>query len=167
MAIDKGKKQIILERINIIKKFIIRGYPLEMQNDESLTSSEYAIKKKKDKIAKILTTKCCNIFDVGIRKLDQRNIHLRLYFIYFIICTYKLSIEILTKQGVLQINNYFLNAINVDQFLIQFFYYSIIFLIDIICLGCFLTFKCCITKLSYLSKDNNISRKNYLEVNLL
>ena len=164
MAIDKGKKQIILERINIIKKLIIRGFPLEMQNDESLTSSEYAIKKKKDEIANILTTKCCNIFDVGIRKLDQRNIHLRLYFIYFIICTYKLSIEIFTKQGLLQINNYFLNVIN-DQFFMQFFYYSIIFLIDIICLGCFLTFKCCIAKLPYLSKDNNISRKNYIEVN--
>lgn len=125
-----------------------------MQNNESKTPYEYALENRKNKIASILKiNNTC--FGKNLQKLEQKDIHYRLYFIFLVFAVYKILIEIFIQNNLLEkFENYFY---------IYLIYYILIFLFDVLGFAIFIIFKFCLKNNSYLTKEH-INLKIFIEV---
>lgn len=139
---------------------IIRGFPLEMQNNESKTPYEYAFEKRKYKIASILklNNTCC---DNNIEKLEQKNIHNRLYYILLIVCTYKLLVIVFAD--IVNIPNIFIQNLVDKNHYYFIVYYFLALIFEVLGFAIFIAFKKCLRTSSYLIKVN-INLKKFIEV---
>ena len=128
-----------------------------MQNNESKTPYEYALENRKNKIASILKiNNTC--FGKNLQKLEQKDIHYRLYFIFLVFAVYKILIEIFIQNNLLEkFENYFY---------IYLIYYILIFLFDVLGFAIFIIFKFCLKNNSYLTKEH-INLKIFIEVKYL
>lgn len=125
-----------------------------MQNNESKTPYEYALENRKNKIASILKiNNTC--FGNNLQRLEQKNIHYRLYFIFIFFIVYKTLIEIFIQNKLL------IQSENNDY--IYLIYYILIFLFDVMGFAIFIIFKFYLKNKSYLTKEH-VNLKIFIEV---